>query len=282
MKSNRPRNESSPFLRGGARLRLCAGSPIPQSPRVLPRQTRSTELQTQLCCGSLSRRGTRTLVRLSEPDRQRDHQHSDYRKNYPEPILVGVKPFHLPFPVDSTVSLALAGAVGSAYSGECTWSCSLHTRPASASKPKSNARLFRAMHICAPANSASIARSYGRRKLPSSLRLRSVVRSGQQLTSFPASARHQTNQCWSSSTQSSNVSRGGGSRSGSARLGFQKGGLRSHHVSREGSHDLGQGRQRAHQFPRPSYGLSKWTQHQTMKGCSQGKWRARVSNHADH
>jgi hypothetical protein len=80
-------------------------------------------------------------------------------------------------------------------------SCVLCMRSASRKRRKSNARSCKAMHDCAVVNSASIARSYGRSKRLSILRLQLDAASELPPTSFQASARHLTNQCSSSSTR---------------------------------------------------------------------------------
>lgn len=81
-------------------------------------------------------------------------------------------------------------------------SCVLCTRGRSRKRRKSNARLCRAMHICAAVSSEGIARSNGQLRRRKILRWRSAALCGLLLMKSQANARRQTNQCWFSSIES--------------------------------------------------------------------------------
>jgi hypothetical protein len=78
-------------------------------------------------------------------------------------------------------------------------SCSQRTRGRYRKRGRLNARLCRALHVCAAVGSGRTAGSNGPAKPLNISRLRSAVLCGQRLMKSPASVRRQTNQCSCSS-----------------------------------------------------------------------------------
>ncbi len=172
------------------------------TPRPLPGQTRSTELQTHLCCGSLLHAGGTDSSRLIPPDNEGEDSHQ-YGHDEPEKIEVEK---HFGEPRSHYCGENFSLRTASPFVVECRGTpCRVHTSGESLSKRKYNATHCTALQRFAAQFSARFARPSGRQKPLSILRSRSAVRSGLRPISYRASTRRQIERCSQSSTQSSNA-----------------------------------------------------------------------------
>lgn len=154
-------------------------------------------------------RAVRRVVRQCDQARDcQDHSNDQHRAAHVFKIPTG---WHLANPTRQAPARLVVEHRGNARPVVCrgkSCPCSQATRPSGLSKPKSNARSCRAMHVCAVPTSESTANSNGRRKPLNNSRSRLAARCGLRPMKSQASVRPPTNPCWRSSIKSSPVDLG--------------------------------------------------------------------------